>query len=135
MPIRQRLSLLTIALLVSIPAVPQAAGKASPQEVTLLPRYCWGYYNASLRNNPAFLIPNGCGSAMNHFCGGIVEFNRAQTARSIQERVTKLRLARQSFRYTQSSYRNPRFRGCPIRADVESYLMKAEGQLLGLGAN
>ncbi len=94
--------------------------KASPLEVSQLPRYCWAQYvDGAYFGHPQYSIPNVCGAYVNHFCPGLVGLMQASNAtRSMPERREILRIASENIQYTL------RYKGiqppCPIYADVKA---------------
>ncbi len=87
---------------------------AEPDEIMRLPKYCWGHYNPRFKG-PAYNIDRKiCGPYVNHFCPGILRFNRSQNLMAnAMERQHYLRLALKNFDYTTKGMQA--YPGCYIR--------------------
>lgn len=90
---------------------------AAPDELMRLPKYCWGHYNKRFKG-PAYNINRQtCGPYTNHFCPGILRFNRSQNLMAgAMERQHYLRLALKNFDYTMNGLQE--YPGCGIRKHV-----------------
>lgn len=90
---------------------------AAPDELMRLPKYCWGHYNKRFKG-PKFNINRAsCGPLMNHFCPGILRFNRSQNPMASKaERQGYLRQSLKNFDYTMNGMRE--YPGCYIRKHV-----------------
>lgn len=98
--------------------------RAPPDEVMRLPKYCWGHYNPRFKG-PRFNINKDiCGPFTNHFCQGILHFNRSQNPMaSKSERKQYLSGSVGHFEYTMKGLKNyPR---CNIRKHVTLMLKRA----------
>ncbi len=87
---------------------------AAPDEIMRLPKYCWGHYNQRFKG-PAYNIDRKiCGPYINHFCPGILRFNRSQNLMATaMERQHYLRLALKNFDYTTKGIKD--YPGCYVR--------------------
>jgi hypothetical protein len=114
---------LIAALLVTQSA--RASWEATPGEIVALPRFCWQQFKAA--TGPEYSLPPKalCGSAMNHYCPGLVDLIRAK--RSVgnpKERVGNLRKAKNATLYTlRAMEEHPK---CPLRSHAESTLNEVE---------
>lgn len=90
---------------------------AAPDELMRLPKYCWGHYNKRLKNPKFHISKSSCGPFMNHFCPGMLRFNRSQNPlASKAERETYLKQSLKNFDYTMKGMRE--YPGCYIRKHV-----------------
>lgn len=128
--------LLVVVFAISVAMPAQAAGiyddkkdgslynRAPPNEVMRLPKYCWGHYNPKFKG-PKFNIDKTlCGPFTNHFCQGILRFNRSQNPMASKgERRKYLTQAAGNFDYTLNGLKDhPR---CNIRKHVMIMRQKA----------
>lgn len=74
---------------------------AAPEEIMQLPKYCWGHYNKKFKGPKYNINKQSCGPYMNHFCPGILRFNRSQNPMAGKgERQTYLKHSLRNFEYT-----------------------------------
>ncbi len=95
--------------------------RAKPEEIALLPRYCWGTFNEKWRGPgmEAFNLPGGCGGRFNHFCPGMLSLARARTSVSNpQRRSYWLGVAADHMNYTVDGIKG--FPACPMRGVVNA---------------
>lgn len=91
--------------------------RAPPDEVVRLPKYCWGQYNAKLKGPKFNIQRESCGVYTNHFCQGMLQFNRSQNPMaSPSERRQYLAEAAGNIEYTMKGIKD--FPGCYIRKHV-----------------
>jgi hypothetical protein len=87
---------------------------APPAEVTRLPKYCWGRYNPKLQGPKYNIDPRSCGPFTNHFCQGMLRFNRSQNPMASKaERAKYLKQSLGNFDYTLNGLKN--YQGCFMR--------------------
>lgn len=91
---------------------------AAPDELLRLPKYCWGHYDEKRFKGPKFKINRAsCGPLINHFCPGILRFNRSQNPlASKMERKQYLGMSLKNFEYTLNGLKD--YPGCYIRKHV-----------------
>jgi len=90
---------------------------AAPDEMMRLPKYCWGHYNKRFQGPKYNINKAACGPMMNHFCPGILRFNRSQNPlASKAERQGYLKRSLKNFDYTMNGMRE--YPGCNIRKHV-----------------
>lgn len=90
---------------------------AAPDEMMRLPKYCWGHYNARFKAPKFNISKSSCGPMMNHFCPGILRFNRSQNPlASPNERRMYLAQSIRNFDYTMNGMK--KFPACYIRKHV-----------------
>ncbi len=88
--------------------------EAPPNEVAALPKYCWGKYIAKFKGPQYQISPKLCGVHHNHFCQGLLQFNRSQhPMASASERRFYLKAAIDNFEYTIRGLRE--YSACPVR--------------------
>lgn len=91
--------------------------KPNALEVDQLPKYCQGHFRSELSKIPGYMLPQGCGVWINHFCPAIVALNRAsQVSNPMKFRTYSLRAASDHLRYTRGNLQP----GCPLRKDLEA---------------
>jgi len=91
--------------------------RAPPDELIRLPKYCWGQYNPKFKSPRYNIDRNICGVRTNHFCQGILRFNRSQNPlASATERRQYLALAIKNFDYTMDGIKP--YPKCNIRKHV-----------------
>jgi hypothetical protein len=104
--------------------------RPTQSEIMLLPQYCWAQFTSF--KGPEYRIPLGCGTSMNHYCPGLVEFNRAKRSfGDPKQRLSHLHRARRHTIYSMRSLEQ--FPACPIRSEVEMTLRVIEIQWKGAG--
>lgn len=112
-----RIAVIMLALLSGLH--PQAwAGvyKAPLEDVMLLPQYCWGQYDDKFQG-PQYTINRPlCGPGMNHYCPGLLEYQKAQLAVNRGRRIQHLKVVMSDIQYTLRWMKD--YPACPIRADV-----------------
>jgi hypothetical protein len=120
---------LAVAALVAISvAAFDANGQQYPTalEVAQLPRFCWAQYKVPNATGDQFKI-QGCGPAMNHYCGGLTWIIRAKGyVPKKNERLTMLKRAMVDIRYTEDGMK--RYPACPIR----DHVMASKAEVLDL---
>ncbi|MGE3773757.1 MAG: hypothetical protein AB7I32_12585 [Gammaproteobacteria bacterium] len=90
---------------------------AAPDELMRLPKYCWGHYEKRFKAPKFHISKQSCGPMMNHFCPGILRFNRSQNPMaSKMERQSYLRQSLKNFDYTMNGMKE--YPGCYIRKHV-----------------
>jgi hypothetical protein len=91
--------------------------RAPPNELMRTPKYCWGHYNQRFKG-PKFNIDRRlCGPYVNHFCQGILRFNRSQNPMASKaERRQYLSQATGNFEYTMKGIEA--YPQCNIRKHV-----------------
>lgn len=90
---------------------------AAPDELLRLPKYCWGHYEKRFKGPKFNINRQSCGPLMNHFCPGILRFNRSQNPMaSKMERQNYLKRSISNFDYTVNGMRE--YPGCYIRKHV-----------------
>jgi hypothetical protein len=106
--------------------------QAPANEVAALPKYCWGKYIAKFKG-PQFKISPQCGAGTNHFCQGLLRFNRSQHPMALgKEKATYLHGAIKNFEYTWRYIKD--LPGCPIRRDVQLIYRRATALRAGAAA-
>jgi len=129
-----RRCLILIAICCGQPAVagekPYFDGKQSlykeapPNEVAALPKYCWGKYIPKFKGPQFNIPPERCGVHHNHFCQGLLQFNRSQhPMASKAEKANYLKSAIGNFEYTLRGTAD--FPGCPIRRHAKIIYQRA----------
>jgi len=90
---------------------------AAPDEMMMLPKYCWGHYNRKFTAPKYNINRQSCGPMMNHFCPGILRYNRSQNPMaSRDERNHYLRHSMKNFDYSMKGMKE--YPGCYIRKHV-----------------
>ena len=123
------LLVLVASLLVATPSSaqqPRIAPKyqASPLHVAQLPRYCWHQYvDGALGGYEFSIVPQSCGSEMNHFCPALVFLMQAQSATlPMNERRGAMKHAINEINYTLRGMKP----GCHITNDVLAAQQRAQ---------
>jgi len=101
-------------------------------ELGSLPRYCWGYYS-NRKGQPGYVIPKSkCGPGMNHYCGGLLRKNRAESGigLSSKERFKLYKVALKDFNYTLHWMKE--FPACPLRKYAAMHKMTVSARLEAL---
>jgi hypothetical protein len=100
-------------------------------EIMQLPEFCWGQF-AQVKG-PEYEIPKKlCGSAMNHYCPGLVEHLRAK--RSHGDPGARLGHLERAKKRTLTTLRGmEKYPNCPIRSHAENTLKIVEMQRKGAG--
>lgn len=100
--------------------------KAPANEVLLLPRFCWSQYLVGV-DGPAYSI-EGCGVWMNHYCEGLLMFNRARKPNAkLGERIQNLTRAKEDTLYTLEHMTD--YPACMIRQHAETTLKEINAML------
>lgn len=90
---------------------------AAPDELLRLPKYCWGHYNKRFKGPKFNISKESCGPLINHFCPGILRFNRSQNPLAGKaERAGYLKQSIGNFDYTMDGMKQ--YPGCYIRKHV-----------------
>ena len=90
---------------------------AAPDELMRLPKYCWGQYEKRFKGPKFNINQQSCGPFTNHFCPGILRFNRSQNPMaSKMERQLYLQQSLKNFDYTLNGLK--KYPGCYIRKHV-----------------
>jgi len=88
--------------------------QAPPNEVAALPKYCWGKYIPKFKGPQYHISQERCGVAHNHFCQGLLQFNRSQHPMAAKaEKKGYLEQAIKNFEYTLRGTAD--FPACPVR--------------------
>lgn len=102
--------------------------QANVTEWMILPKYCWKQFNEKY-TEPQFTITN-CGGGMNHYCGALLDLQRAKRMKTNYERKGHLVVARRETLYTLSAMkRDGVSETCPIAKDVQATLNAIELQM------
>ncbi len=104
---------------------------AAPEELMALPKYCWGHYDKRFQGPRYNIDTRVCGPRMNHFCPGILRFNRSQNPlASKMERQGYLKQSIRNFDYSMEGLKG--YAGCPQRKHV--LLMQKRARMAAMGA-
>ncbi|WP_346380076.1 hypothetical protein [Acidithiobacillus sp.] len=102
--------------LVLAPSVWAGVYKAPLEDVMLLPQYCWGQYDNKFQG-PQYTISRPlCGPGMNHYCPGLLEYQKAQLEPSRGQRIRRLNGVMTDIEYTLRWMKD--YPNCSIRKDV-----------------
>lgn len=97
----------------------QSGGEYAPRsavEFQMLPKWCLGYFKRDL--GPKYKIDlKSCGYGMNHYCGGVVLYNRSRTELSPKLKNHQLKKALNQTNYTLNAM--VKYPHCEIRRHVE----------------
>jgi hypothetical protein len=92
--------------------------QAPANEVAALPKYCWGKYIAKFKGPKFNISSKSCGVRHNHFCQGLLQFNRSQHPMATQgEKASYLHQATGNLEYTWNGIKD--LPACPIRNHVK----------------
>lgn len=92
--------------------------EAPPNEVAALPKYCWGKYIAKFKGPKFNISSKSCGVRHNHFCQGLLQFNRSQHPMARRgEKVNYLHQSIGNLEYTWKGIKD--LPACPIRKHVQ----------------
>lgn len=109
--------LVCIGLLFSLTIAAHAGTYKAPlEDVMLLPQYCWGQYDKSFQGPQYSISRPLCGPGMNHYCPGLLEYQKAQNALSRGERIRRLNVVLTDIHYTLQWMKD--YPNCNIRGDV-----------------
>ena len=103
------------------------SGQPSASEILLLPRWCWGQYNAAIKDTGV----GDCGPGMNHYCPALLEFNRSYSSREQFRRVHHLKVALSGVEYTLGWMKD--YPNCSIRGDVLKTYTRVRSAFVGVG--
>ena len=122
-------AVIACALLSGLQPLAQAGVYKAPLEnVMLLPQYCWGQYDAQFQGPQYFISRPLCGVGMNHYCPGLLEYQKALAETSPGRRAQRLKVVLGDIQYTLRWMKD--YPNCPIRADV----LQLQNQVrMGLG--
>ena len=103
--------------------------RPSTREAALTPKFCWKQFMGDKFSGPQFEIPRKtCGVYMNHYCYGMIDLNRANSAVADEgRRRAYLLRAKKNTLYTLRGMKG--FPNCPIRAHAETTLRIIEIKL------
>lgn len=91
---------------------------APPNEIAALPKYCWGHYMQKFKGPKFNIQREQCGVRHNHFCQGLLQFNRSQHPMASKlERRHYLKSAIDNFEYTIQGVKD--FPACPVRRHAQ----------------
>lgn len=104
--------------------------RPSKGEAMLLPKFCWSQM-AGVKG-PEYQIPRKtCGDAMNHYCIGLIDLNRANKAFGDRNKKrVLLGAAKDNTEYTLRGMTG--YPHCPIRKHAETTLEVVDAQLRAL---
>lgn len=124
-----RMTVIALALLLGLlPQTQAGIYKAPLENVMLLPQYCWGQYDAQFQAPQYFISRSLCGVGMNHYCPGLLEYQKAMAETSPGRRFQRLKVVLGDIQYTLSWMKD--YPNCPIRGDV----LRLQNQVrMGLG--
>jgi hypothetical protein len=98
--------------------------QAPANEVAALPKYCWGHYIPKFKGPQYNISRERCGVAHNHFCQGLLQFNRSQhPMASKSEKAGYLKGAIGNFEYTLRGTAD--CPACPIRRHAKIIYRRA----------
>ena len=120
---------MVLALLAGLQPLAQAGVYKAPLEnVMLLPQYCWGQYDAQFQAPQYFISRSLCGPGMNHYCPGLLEYQKAMAETSPGQRIRRLNVVMADIQYTLRWMKD--YPNCSIRGDV----LRMQNQVrMGLG--
>ena len=104
---------------------------AAPNEIMQLPKYCWSQYSKRFKGSKYTINKQLCGPMTNHFCQGVLRFNRSQNPMvDRMERRQLLSGSLQNFEYTMDGIK--KFPSCNIRKHVVMMRKRAQIALTGM---
>ena len=124
-----RMAVIALALLAGLQTQAQAGVYKAPLEnVMLLPQYCWGQYDNKFRGAQYGISRSLCGVGMNHYCPGLLLYQKAQVEPDSGKRAQLLKRTLGAIEYTLKWMQD--YPNCPIRGDV----LQMQNQVrMGLG--
>jgi hypothetical protein len=99
---------------------------APPEIVSTLPRFCWGQYIPSAKDNPDFALPD-CGAYVNHFCPGLVHMGLAQRAKEPRKKEVEYNMAKADMEYTLNFTQE--YPECVLRPMAQRNLIRINSEL------
>lgn len=124
-----RMAVIALGLLVGLQTQAQAGVYKAPLEnVMLLPQYCWSQYDNKFQGPQYGFNRTLCGVGMNHYCPGLLFYQKAQIETNPGKRAQLLKRALGAIEYTLKWMQG--YPNCPIRGDV----LQMQNQVrMGLG--